>query len=69
LKSNEIVPTILPITKPSVLLFNGFESEVVEYVPFSRLKSTGYNKWKNAFIYSSIGPEGYLYLSSSRTQA
>lgn len=69
LKSNEIVPTIIPILKPTVLLFNGFESEVIEYVPYSRLKSTGYNKWKRNFIYSAIGPNGHLYLSFANPQA
>lgn len=69
MKSNETLPAILPIIKPTVLLFNGFESDVIEYVPFSRLKNTGHNKWKSTFIYSSIGPEGCLYLSFSNPQA
>ena len=69
LKSQEVLPTVLPITKPLVLLFNGFESEVIEYVPYSRLKSTGHNKWKKNFVYSSIGPNGYLYLSFVNPQA
>jgi hypothetical protein len=50
-------------------LFNGFESEVIEYVPYSRLKSIGHNKWKKNFIYSSIGPNGYLYFSFGNPQA
>lgn len=69
LRSQEVLPAILSIAKPSVLLFNGFESEIIEYVSYSRLKSTGYNKWKKNFIYSSIGPNGYLYLSFSNSQA
>lgn len=69
LKSQEVLPTVLSITKPLVLLFNGFESEVIEYVPYSRLKSTGHNKWKKNFVYSSIGPNGYLYLSFVNPQA
>lgn len=69
LRSQEALPAILSIAKPLVLLFNGFESEIIEYVSYSRLKSTGYNKWKKNFIYSSIGPNGYLYLSFSNPQA
>lgn len=69
LRSQEALPAILSIAKPLVLLFNGFESEVIEYVSYSRLKSTGYNKWKKNFIYSSIGPNGYLYLSFNNPQA
>lgn len=69
LRSQEVLPTVLSITKPIILLFNGFESEVIEYVPYYRLKSTGHNKWKKNFIYSSIGPNGYLYLSFDNPQA
>lgn len=69
LRSQEVLPTVLPISKPIILLFNGFESEVIEYVPYSRLKFTGHNKWKKNFIYSSIGPNGYLYLSFCNPQA
>lgn len=69
LRSQEVLPAILSIAKPLVLLFNGFESEVIEYVPYARLKSTGHNKWKKNFIYSSIGPNGYLYFSFGNPQA
>lgn len=69
LMSIEKVPHLLPIGKPTVLLFNGMESEVIEYVPFSRLKNVGWNKWKRNFIYTSIGPEQYLYLVFTNPQA
>ena len=69
LRSTKRVPTILSIAKPTVLLFNGLDSEIIETVQFPRLKNTGYNKWKKNFIYASIGPEGYLYLSATNPQS
>jgi hypothetical protein len=69
LKSNNRVPSILPIVKPAVLLFNGFESEVIEFVPFVRFKTIGYNKWKQNFIYSAIGNDNYLYVTSTNPQS
>lgn len=68
LKSDEIVPTLMTITKPVVLLFNGLETEMIEVVPFSRMKFTGYNKWKNNFIYAAISPEKNLHLISNNQQ-
>jgi hypothetical protein len=50
-------------------LFNGFESEVIEFVPFSRLKAIGYNKWKKNFIYAAIGNDSNLYLASTNPQS
>jgi hypothetical protein len=69
LKSKEKVPVVIPIINPKVLLFNGFDSEIIEYVPFQRLKVTGFNKWKRQFIYAALGPEGFLYLSYTNPQA
>lgn len=68
LKSKECVPTIMTIKKPTVLLFNGLETEIIEIIPFSRMKFTGYNKWKNNFIYASISPENNLHLISNNQQ-
>lgn len=69
LVSIEKIPEMLTIGKPKVLLSNGFDSEIIEFVPFARLKNTGYNKWKLNFIYAAIGPDNHLYLSFSNPQA
>jgi hypothetical protein len=53
---------------PNVLLFNGMESENIEFVPFKRLKSLGWNKWKRQFIYAALGMEGKLYLAYDNPQ-
>ena len=69
LKSNEEVPSLMPIGNPSIYLFNGFESENIVFIPFTRLKAVGWNKWKKNFIYIAVGPDKHLYLSSSNPQA
>lgn len=69
LKSIEELPKLLPIGSPSVLLFNGFESENIAIVPFKRLGAVGWNKWKKNFTYVAIGPDGHLYVSSTNPQA
>lgn len=69
LKSNEEVPSLMHIGNPSIYLFNGFESENIVFIPFTRLKAVGWNKWKKNFIYVAVGPDKHLYLSSSNPQA
>lgn len=69
LRSLQKVPALIPIGKPSVLLVNGLESEVIEFVNYSRLKAVGYNKWKKNFIYCAIGPDSRLYMAFTNPQA
>lgn len=69
LKSIETIPSLMPIGKPQILLSNSMEDEIIEYVPFERLKSVGYNKWKKNFVYAAIGPDNLLYLAFCNPQA
>lgn len=69
LKSLEEIPSLIPIGSPTVLLYNGMESENIVFVPFQRLKFVGRNKWKKNFIYVAVGPDNHLYLSSTNPQA
>lgn len=69
LKSVEEIPSMMTIGHPSIILFNGLESENIVFVSFARLKAVGWNKWKQNFIYVAIGPDNHLYLSSSNPQA
>lgn len=69
LKSVEKVPDLIPVGKPSILMFNGMENEMIEYVPFQRLKAVGYDKAKRNFLYASVGPDNYLYVSYTNPQA
>lgn len=69
LMSVEKLPTLMTIGKPSILLVNGLESEIIEFVPFSRLKAVGWNKWKKNFIYAAIGTDGHLYMVFTNPQA
>ena len=51
LVSTQELPDMIPVGKPAILLFNGLESEIIEFVPFSRLKAVGWNKWKKTRIW------------------
>lgn len=62
LKSVKPIPTIMPIAKPQILMFNGFENEAMEFVPFKRIKAVGWNKWKSKFLYTAIGPDSHIYV-------
>lgn len=66
-KSVEILPHTIDIVKPNILLFNGYEEETIEYIPFSRIKSIGYDKWKDKFIYTALGFDDYLYASCKQS--
>lgn len=69
LVSTEKVPFMMTVGHPSILLINGLESEVIQFIPFSRLKTVGWSKWKKNFIYASIGPDRHLYMSFTNPQA
>lgn len=69
LVSVEKIPTLIPVGHPAILLFNGLESENIEFVPFSRLKAVGHNKWKKNFVYAAIGVDHHLYMVFSNPQA
>lgn len=68
LVSKEKAPTIMQLGIPSVLLFNGMESENIEFINFKRLKTIGWNKWKNSFAYAALGPMNNLYIASTNPQ-
>lgn len=69
LKSIEEIPGIMTVGTSSILLYNGMESENIVFVPFSRLGFVGHNKWKQNFIYASVGADRHLYLASTNPQA
>lgn len=69
LKSVEELPTLIPVSNPTIMLYNGMDSENIVFVPFARLKFVGRNKWKQNFIYASVGPDRHLYLNSTNPQA
>lgn len=69
LVSDSSLPNLMQLGLPSILLFNGMESENIEFVPFKRLKALGWNKWKKSFIYAAIGADNKLYLSYTNPKA
>lgn len=63
LKSTNPLPDTL--TDITVDINNYFHSTRLIYVPASRLKYIGCNKWTKNLIYASVLPNKYLYLKSS----
>ena len=69
LKSEEQIPSMLNVSSPSILLFNGMESENIIFVNFKRFKTAAYTKWSNKLVYSTIGEDRHLYLKSNDPQS
>lgn len=62
LKSVEKIPDTL--SKLNINLNNFFKSSNLVYIDAERFKYQGCNKWLNSLIYTSVLPDGYLYLKS-----
>lgn len=61
------IPHLMNIGMPR--LYSGiFYENNVTIVPIERMKYVGHNKYLKNIIYASVGPDNYLYLTSSNTQ-
>lgn len=69
LKSKEKLPVMVNAGSPSILLYNGMESENIIFVSFKRFKAALYNKWANKFVYCTIGEDRHLYLKSNDVES
>lgn len=67
LKSKTKVPFLMKIGNPRVYPSNYFQGEIT-YVSRDRMRYIGYNKYMQNIIYASVGPDNYLYLTSSNPQ-
>lgn len=65
LKSKVKVPSAL--SKLQIYADNYYRSEIT-FVSKRRMKYVGHNKWLKNFIYASLDPENYLYLTSANPQ-
>ena len=68
LKSIEKVPTVIPIGTTSIYPMDYFHSAHITFINRDRMKFVGHNKWLKNIIYVTIGPDQYLYLTSSNPQ-
>lgn len=67
LKTNEKIPSLLTIGNTEVYPIDYYEGDIT-FVSRERMKYVGHNKWLKNIIYSSLAPDGYLYLKSSNPQ-
>jgi hypothetical protein len=63
LKSSSKIPNLMQISKPVVYPVDYYQGEIA-YVPRDRMKYVGYNKYLQNIIYTSLGPDNYLYFKS-----
>lgn len=67
LKSTNKIPFLMQIGTPRVYPIDYFKGEIA-YVSRDRMKYVGHNKYLKNIIYSSLGPDNYLYFKSSNPQ-
>lgn len=68
LKSTEKIPKILDGTQPRVYPYDFYQGLNITYVPRDRMRYVGTNKYLQNIIYTSLGPDMYLYLNSTNPQ-
>lgn len=67
LRSIQQVPFLMKVATPKVYPIDYFQGNIT-YVSRDRLKYVGYNKFLGNIIYTTIGPDHYLYFKSSNPQ-
>lgn len=67
LRSKDKIPFLIQIGSPRVYTVDYYQGEIT-HVSMERMRYIGYNKYLKNIIYSSIGPDNYLYLKSNNPQ-
>ena len=67
LRSTEKVPFLMKIGNPLVYPMDYYQGEIT-YISRERMRYIGYNKYLSNIIYSSLGPDNYLYFKSPNPQ-
>lgn len=67
LKSTEKIPALMSISSPRVFSGDYYQGEIT-YVSRERMRYVGNNKWLQNIIYTSLGPDNYLYFKSYNPQ-
>lgn len=68
LRSEEKVPSTMTIGTNIVSPIDFYQGTHITYVSRERMRYVGTNKWLKNIIYTSKGPDGYLYFKSSNPQ-
>ena len=67
LRSKEKIPFLMKIGNPRVYPIDYYQGEIT-YVSRDRMRYIGYNKYLQNIIYTSLGPDNYLYFKSFNPQ-
>ena len=67
LRSKEKVPFLMKIGNPRVYPIDYYQGEIT-YISRDRMRYIGYNKYLQNIIYTSLGPDNYLYFKSFNPQ-
>ena len=67
LRSKEKIPFLMKIGNPRVYPIDYYQGEIT-YVSRDRMRYVGYNKYLQNIIYTSLGPDNYLYFKSINPQ-
>lgn len=67
LRSSMKLPNLMDIGNTRLYSANYYNSNIT-FVPMERMKYVGHNRFLQNIIYASIGPDNYLYLTSSNSQ-
>lgn len=68
LKSSQKVPKLMGLGTQNISPLDYYSGTHIILVSKNRMKFVGHNKWLKNFIYCSIGPDHYLYATSSNPQ-
>lgn len=69
MRSTQEIPVMLDIVTPTILLYNGMESENIIFTSFKRLKAVGAGKYSKNFIYCALGEDKHLYFKSNNFES
>lgn len=67
LRSVQKIPSLMKIGNTRVYPIDYYQGEIT-YVSRDRMRYVGYNKYLSNIIYTSLGPDNYLYLKSTNPQ-
>lgn len=67
LRSKEKIPNLLNIVSPRIYTDSYYTGDIT-YISRERMRYVGNNKWLQNVIYSSLGPDNYLYFKSYNPQ-
>lgn len=68
LKTTQKIPKILEGTQPRVYPFDYYQGANVTFISRDRMKYVGENPYTQNILYTSLGPDQYLYMKSSNPQ-